>query len=88
MLTAASRALIRVEVGAGNTGRKKLKPHSRSKNHCHQHHHHHISGGKGAEGNLPFKCQDKTVNKSLEQTYERTRSAERISHHNEWAKGT
>jgi hypothetical protein len=31
----ALRVLIRVEVGAGNTGRKKLRPHSRSKNHCH-----------------------------------------------------
>jgi len=78
----AFRVLIRVEVGAGNTGRKKLSPHSRSKNHCHQHHHHHISGGKGVEGNFLLN-----VNKSLEQTYERT-PAERISHHNELEKGT
>jgi hypothetical protein len=37
MLTAALRVLIRVEVGAGNTGRKKKQ--------VYQHHHHHISGG-------------------------------------------
>ncbi len=37
--------------------KEKVKPHSRSKNHCHQHHHHYISGGKGAEGNLPLSVK-------------------------------
>jgi hypothetical protein len=75
MLTAALRAFIRVEVGAGNTGRKKLSG---------------IAGQKiiaistititfQVEKVLKdiffLKCQDKTVNKPLEQTYERTRLA-------------